>query len=105
MAVGVRRSPVARSLARALTALCCLAVLIACVEFALLAGSSDGPRWLLDLFPATGASCAGAGALAWWRRPSNGTGVLLLLGVLAWLLAALNNAAGGTRLIADLPCA
>jgi signal transduction histidine kinase len=85
------KSPVARSLGWALAALACLTALTGCIEFALFGEPSPAPTWLLDMFPAAGLVYAAAGVIAWWRRPSNGTGVILLLGAVSWLVAGLAN--------------
>jgi signal transduction histidine kinase len=93
MAALAARSPAARSLGWALAALAAAVTLAACVEFALLGQPGPAPTWLLDLFPATSLVYAAAGVTAWWRRPSNGTGVILLLGAMSWLVAGLLNTA------------
>ncbi len=91
MAAIAGKSPVARSLGWALAALACTVILTGCVEFGLFGQPGPTATWLLDLFPAAGLVYATAGILAWWRRPSNGTGPILLLGALSWLVAGLVN--------------
>ncbi len=85
------RSAITRSLGWALAALGCAIALTACVEFALFAQASHAPAWLSGEFTAAGLVYGAAGIAAWWLRPSNGTGPIMLLGALSWLLAALAN--------------
>lgn len=71
---------------------------------ALLAGSTaavvllvrDGPLSGVPVaygFPATGALYAATGLLAWWRRPGNRLGALLVWAGALWLVASLANTA------------
>ena len=53
-------------------------------------------RWLLVAFPCVGLGYVAAGVLAWDRRPSNRTGVLLCLGGLALMAAAGANCMNAT---------
>src|SRR5580658_2042395 len=87
------RSPVARSLGAALISVAASVVLVSAIEFALYPDSGLHPVWLLDLFTVDGLVYAAAGLVAWWRRPSNGLGVIMLGGALTWLAVALENVA------------
>ena len=49
------------------------------------------PDWAYLVFSATSAVYLGAGLLAWSRRPSNGTGPIILAGGIATALAQLNS--------------
>jgi len=62
------------------------------VEIALLAfGNAGPPLWLLTGFTELGWTYAAAGLVAWWRRPSNRLGAILLVGGLSWIGAGLVN--------------
>ena len=87
------RSPVARSFGAPLITLAVLAALLGAVELALFAASGFRPVWVLDLFTICGLIYAVAGLVAWWRRPSNGLGIIMFGGALVWLIVALGNTA------------
>lgn len=78
-------------------ALACVAVGLLAVtagEIALLAFHPMVPWWESALAPAAaGLVYAAAGLLAWWRRPSNRLGVILVAGAAVWLATGLGNAA------------
>jgi signal transduction histidine kinase len=104
------RSPVARSLGAALISVAASVVLVSAIEFALYPDSGLHPVWLLDLFTVDGLVYAAAGLVAWWRRPSNGLGVIMLGGALTWLAVALENVASAVlqaaaTVLATLPLA
>ncbi len=66
--------------------------------------------WVLDLFTVTGLVYAAAGLVAWWRRPSNGLGVIIVGGALSWLWVAMANTglavlAAAGLVLAKLPLA
>ena len=63
-------------------------VIIAAVEIALF-WSLEGPVWLYSLFSLTGLVYLTAGLAAWWRRPSNYIGAIIVLSGGVWLAAAL----------------
>jgi hypothetical protein len=65
-------------------------VVIAAVEIALF-WSLEGPVWLYSLFSLTGLVYLTAGLAAWWRRPSNYIGAIIVLSGGVWLAAALVN--------------
>jgi signal transduction histidine kinase len=88
---GRRRSAATRTLRLALTTLVGSALLAAAVEAVLLVGSDQAPFGLLVLLPLTGVVYVGVGAQAWARRPSNRTGLVLVLGGVTWLVAGLVN--------------
>lgn len=88
---GSRPSGATRTLRLALGVLVGSALLTAAVEMVLLADSREAPYGLLVLLPLTGIVYVGVGAVAWARRPSNRTGVLLVAGGLTWLVASLVN--------------
>jgi signal transduction histidine kinase len=101
---------VARSLGAALIALAASATLLGAIEFALFPASGFHPVWVLDLFPAGGLVYAAAGLVAWWRRPSNGLGVIMFGAALVWLAVALANTtatmlAAGAAVLATVPLA
>jgi signal transduction histidine kinase len=74
-------------------ALGCLAVVLT-----LLAAAEAVKLWqenhdVTVVFPAAAVSYAGAGLVAWWRRPSNMIGPILTAGSLTWFTAGLANTA------------
>jgi signal transduction histidine kinase len=86
------RFPASWSLHGALVLLGVTVAVLGGVEIVLLAASPAGPLWLLAGLPVTGEIYAAAGLMAWWRRPSNRIGALLVAGALSWLIAGLANA-------------
>jgi len=85
------RFPVSWSLHAALVLLGATLAVLGGVEIALLAASPAGPLWLLAGPVAVGGIYAAAGLVAWWRRPSNRIGALLVAGAMSLLVAALVN--------------
>lgn len=84
------RSSLSRSLGRSLRALLAAGVLLAAGELILL--PLDGPAGLLVTgFPLVFLVYLGAGLLAWYRRPSNRMGGLIVFAGLAVYLAGLAN--------------
>ena len=65
-------------------------VVIAAIEIALF-WPLEGPVWLYSLFSLTGLVYLAAGLAAWWRRPSNHIGAIIVLSGGVWLAAALVN--------------
>ena len=93
------RSPAARSLGGALIALAAAVALVSVMQFAAYPGSPAGPAWVLSLFTVAGLVYAAAGLVAWWRRPSNPLGMIMMAGGLSWLAAAMVNT--GPAVLAD----
>lgn len=86
----VMRSNLARSLSRALLSLLVAGALFALLQFALLPFDSPiGP--VLLLFPIDLLAYLGAGLLAWYRRPSNRIGALILAAGAAVFLGGIGN--------------
>jgi signal transduction histidine kinase len=86
----VMRSNLARSLDRALLALLVAGALFALLQFALLPFASPaGP--VLVLFPVDLLAYLLAGLLAWYRRPSNRIGALILWAGMTVFLSAIFN--------------
>jgi hypothetical protein len=85
------RSPAARSLGGALITLAIAVALVSVMQFAAYQSSPASPAWVVDLFTVTGLVYAAAGLVAWWRRPSNGLGMIMVGGALSWLAVALFN--------------
>lgn len=90
MSIG-SNSPIRRSLGRALVAILCLGLLLTLALAAML--PLDGPvASVLVLFPINVLIYLGAGLLAWYYRPSNRMGALILLtGVWVFLGGAGNT--------------
>jgi signal transduction histidine kinase len=80
----------ARAFGGALLLLGAGGVVIAAVEIALF-WPLEGPVWLYSLFSLTGLVYLAAGLAAWWRRPSNHIGAIIVLSGGVWLAAALVN--------------
>ncbi len=88
----------ARAFGSALLLLGVGGVAIAAVEIALF-WPLEGPVWLFSLFSLAGLVYLAAGLAAWWRRPSNYIGAIIVLSGGVWLAAALVNT-GVTALVA-----
>lgn len=82
----VRRSPLARSLRRSLLLLTAAVLGASGLLLVLLITEQNNPPWAYLLYSAASWSWLLAGVLAWWRRPSNGLGALLVLGGLTLVL-------------------
>lgn len=82
----------ASSLRWALVFVAATAALVGAIEIATFNSHSAGigPLWAADLFPVAGAVYVVAGAAAWWRRPSNRLGAIMVFGGLTILLCALS---------------
>lgn len=81
----------APSLALALVAIAVSIAVAASIQAGLLIDGPVEPAWLLMAFPLLTILYAAAGLVAWWRRPSNRVGLLLLVGSWFYLLAGLVN--------------
>lgn len=87
----VMRSNLARSLDRALVVILCAGLLLVALQLAVL--SFDGPAgWLPALFPLIFTVYLAAGLIAWYRRPSNRMGALILWAGVALYLGGMGNA-------------
>lgn len=85
------RSLSARSLGRALALLSLSVLLLGVVELGLTLAAPDGA--LVDVVTTVVAWVyVGAGVLAWWRRPSNQLGALIVLGGVAVMVAGFSTA-------------
>ncbi|MEJ2890600.1 histidine kinase [Actinomycetospora aeridis] len=84
------RTPSIRSLAGALVALVAVFVVLGLVTTALVV-TTPGPTWAYVGLVVVAWVHVAAGVVAWWQRPSNATGGLLVAGGGAWLLADLGN--------------
>jgi signal transduction histidine kinase len=87
-AMPVRRLTLVLSVAQVAAA----TVILGVVELALMySGAGPSPPWVAALFVAGAWVYAGAGVLAWLRRPGSLMGLLMTAGAFAWLLAGLVN--------------
>ncbi len=93
------RFPGSRSLHGALVLLAATVAMLGGVEIVLLAASPAGPLWLLAGPVAGGGIYAAAGLVAWWRRPGNRIGALLVAGALSWLVSGLANTAAPALIV------
>ncbi len=80
------RSGLARSLRRSLLYLSAAVLGGSSLLLVVLITEQSNPTWAYLLYTAAGWIWVLAGVLAWWRRPSNGLGALLVLGGLAMTL-------------------
>ena len=64
---------------------------LAAVELVLVLVEPVGAPGVLILFTGVAVIYAAAGLVAWWRRPTNRLGALMIVGSLAWLAADLAN--------------
>ena len=86
----VKRSEIARSLHRALLSLLCAGILLAGVELALVLHEGHD-LWIYPFFPLAFCIYLGAGIVAWFRRPSNRMGPLILFGGLSLFAVGLGS--------------
>lgn len=84
------RTGAPRPLPAALIMVAVFAFLLGGVELALGLGARS-TFWVVALFTGVFWIWVAAGLLAWWRRPHNATGVLLVIGGIALFLAGLVN--------------
>ena len=83
---------VASSLRWALVLLAATAVLCAAVEIATFGQAAGvGSLWLADLYPAAGLVYVATGVVAWWRRPSNRLGAIMVFTGLSILIGSLGS--------------
>lgn len=61
------------------------------VEMALVVAGPQEPVWVLIAFIVLAWAYLAAGVIAWWRRPGNRLGTVMVLGAAAWLAADLYN--------------
>ena len=86
--IGGGRSP---SLKLALVALAVTFAIVVTGEVVLVVVEPIEPAWVIALFPLLGFEYAITGIVAWWRRPTNRVGAVLVLGGWFWLLAGALN--------------
>jgi signal transduction histidine kinase len=84
---------VAGSLRWALVLLGVTSLLVGGIQIAVLAqgGPDVGPVWAAELFPATASVYMAAGLVAWWRRPSNRLGTIMVVGGLSRFTSGLES--------------
>jgi signal transduction histidine kinase len=80
-----------RSLRLALGLLAVVTLILAGIELTLFLSAGTAPHWVLALYVAVAVEYVLGGLLAWLWRPSNRMGLLLCLGGLSLLVAALEN--------------
>lgn len=83
-------TPVARSAHRALILLVTAVLMVAALLLAPAQHSEGVPPWGPSLFVAVALCYLAAGVLAWWRRPSNRLGAIMIAGCLALLAATMS---------------
>lgn len=67
-------------------------MVVAGIELAVFAQAPHAPMWVLVLYTAVGVEYVLGGLVAWSRRPSNRTGLLLCVAGIMLVVAALENA-------------
>jgi signal transduction histidine kinase len=89
----IRRRPrlASRTLSLAVVQLGAAALLLGVVELVVLFVGAPDPPWVVALFPVLAWIHMAAGAVAWWRRPANRMGAILVMGCFVWLSAGLAN--------------
>ncbi|WP_022885665.1 sensor histidine kinase [Glaciibacter superstes] len=88
---GVARSSQPRSLDRALILLAISAVFLGAIQLILALPGSGAYWWVHVLFTVAFWVYVAAGMIAWWRRPSNRMGALIVLGGFAVFAGSLAN--------------
>ncbi|GAA3773491.1 hypothetical protein GCM10022240_26760 [Microbacterium kribbense] len=83
------RPPIVRSLGLALVLITASILLIAALAVAEAIATAEATVWMIVLAVIGGLVYAGAGLIAWSRRPSNTLGPIMLLGAVVWLVGAL----------------
>ncbi len=91
--LAVKQSELARSLRRSLLFGAAGLLIASGLLLAILVDGQTGPTWAFAIYTATCVVWALAGIFAWWRRPSNGLGALLVLGAIALNLGEANSSA------------
>lgn len=84
-------SSAVQSLHAALIALAGASLAVGVIEIAMNLVEPAGPVWAVVAFIVVAWVYAAAGLAAWWRRPSNRIGRVMMLGAAAWLAAGLLN--------------
>ena len=85
------RPPIMRSLAMALVLVGVVVAVLGGIEIALLVRANSAGLWVVLLFPVVGLAYAAGGFVAWWRRPNNRMGTILVFDGIVWLLTGLAN--------------
>lgn len=85
------RPPIVRSLGTSLALLGLIVSLLAAVEIGVPAVAGAGPLWIVLSVPIGALVFVATGLIAWWRRPSNRTGAIMLWGSVLLLLSDLNS--------------
>ncbi|WP_104179214.1 sensor histidine kinase [Arthrobacter sp. B0490] len=80
-----------RSLGRALVLLAVAVLFLGAFQLALVLPTAGADRWVHLLFVGVFWVYAAAGLMAWWRRPSNRMGALILVGGFALFTGSLAN--------------
>ena len=104
--VAIRGAGELPALRRALIALGCASVAAGLAAVALVLSSDhvDDRGVTAALGLAVGWSFAGTGLLAWWRRPLNRTGALMVAAGFAWFLQSLGTANGNVLYTIGIAC-
>jgi signal transduction histidine kinase len=89
------RPPIVRSLGNALALLGLVATVVVAMELGLAVAGGSSPLWAMLPLPLSALIFLATGLHAWWRRPSNRTGVIMLWGAVLLLLSALDTTAVG----------
>ena len=104
--VAIRGAGELPALRRALIALGCASVAAGLAAVALVLSSDhvDDRGVTAALGLTVGWSFAGTGLLAWWRRPGNRTGALMVAAGFAWFLQSLGTANGNALYTIGIAC-
>lgn len=93
-AAPLERPWVVRSLGRLLVLLGGVILLVAVLVAAGYREAGQPLGWTVLRVMAGAVAYTGAGAIAWWQRPSNRMGPIMVLGALVWLVSALSAVHG-----------
>lgn len=85
----VHQPPIVTSLESALVMLASVITLIAASQLAAFLGAGGPEPWLAVSIVAGALVYAASGLIAWWRRPGNRLGLVMVAGGVIWLLNAL----------------
>ncbi len=89
--VAPRRPPIVRSLGISLALLGLAIVLLAAVEVGVSVAASAGPLWIMLQLPLAALVFLVTGLTAWWRRPGNRTGAIMVCGAVVLLVNDLST--------------
>lgn len=85
------RPPIIQSLDQSVALVGATVVLVTAIEIGLATAGGSGPPWVWLPVPIAALVFLATGMIAWWRRPSNRTGAIIVCGSALLLLSALGT--------------